>query len=150
MLLGGGLYHLGLLFEERDLPAGPRSASACGETWRHLPPNLLANVKPERLHPSKIVIEPWKGRHYVYAEFDLPPKGYFINDRFRIELENFGSFCGVAASEDRGGKGVATARLRTRTAIWLISQGKFNALHQPENWQLEIIAINDLRPQNGP
>ncbi len=140
MLLGGGLF---LLSEELDLPdapRGPRVASACTQSW----PQLPNNITPQSLKPTKVVIQPWRGRHHVYAEFALPPSGYLVNHQFRVNLDNLGDFCGgISARPGQPGQpGVAIAHFRTRTALWLIAQGKLNALNQPENWQLEVLPLN--------
>lgn len=147
LVLGGALGAI-VLSEEVDLPRGPRVASACTQPWAGIPDPIA----PERLRPSKIVIQPWKGRHHVYAEFTLPPKGYLINDQFRLALEPLGDFCGGVSTQKIPGeqKGVAIARLRTRTALWLIAQGKLGALYQPENWQLEILPLNHLMTSKTP
>ena len=145
-LMSSGLL-LAVLADDIELPDGPHAASACNQTW---PTAVPANIIPTKLEPTKIVVQPWKGRHHVYAEFQLPSQGYFINDRFRINLGNLGDFCGgVTSSNSPGSQPVAIARLRTRTALWLIAQGQLNALNQSQNWQLEVIPIENLTATNS-
>ncbi len=126
-----------------DTPRGPHAAAACNQPAQKLPNAIIQSLKP-----NKIVIQPWKGRHHVYAEFTLPPHGYLINNQFRINLDSLGDFCG-GISEVPGKPGqnsTAIARLRTRTTLWLIAQGKLDALSKPENWQLDVIPLNSLIP----
>lgn len=144
-LLGGGLIILSEELDLPDAPRGPRIVSACTQPW----PQLPNNIAPQSLKPSKVVIQPWRGRHHVYAEFDLPPQGYLINNQFRVNLDALGDFCGgisALPSSEPGKNGRAIAHFRTRTALWLIAQGKLNALNQPDNWQLEVLPLNSLIP----
>lgn len=95
-------------------------------------------------HPDKIVIEPWRGEHHVYAIFMIP--GGYVNDKlFTVTIKGAGTFCGEL---DFGGTSVAygvTAKPRhylmkalflSRAAVWLIAQGKGDELKQPANWRL--------------
>ena len=95
-------------------------------------------------HPDKIVIEPWRGEHHVYAIFMIP--GGYVNDKlFTVTIKGVGSFCGEL---DFGGTSVAygvtakpghylmKALFLSRAAVWLIAQGKGDELKQPANWRL--------------
>lgn len=119
------------LAQKISLLNGPRSASSCPRDWS--PQHTIA--------PSKIVVQPWKGRHHVYAEFQLPA-GTFVSDRAKVNMGDLGEFCGgvseVTAMENSVGTTTAIARIRTRTALWLIVQGKIGDLNQAANWQLPI------------
>lgn len=131
-----------VLDDDIDLPAGPYAASACTQTRSTAVPT---DIIPTVVQPNKIVIQPWKGRHHVYAEFLLPSPDYFVNDRFRLNLGNLGDFCGgVSSSDNPSSQPVAIARLRTRTTLWLLAQGQLNALNQAKNWQLEIVPREKL------
>ena len=114
-----------------SLPNGPRSASSCPKDWS--PQQTIA--------PSKVVVQPWKGRHHIYAEFQLPA-GTFVSDRAKVKVGDLGEFCGgvseVTAVENSVETTTAIARIRTRTALWLIMQGKIGDLNQAANWQLPI------------
>ena len=114
-----------------SLPNGPRSASSCPKDWS--PQQTIA--------PSKVVVQPWKGRHHIYAEFQLPA-GTVVSDRAKVSMGNLGEFCGgvseVTAVENSVRTTTAIARIRTRTALWLIVQGKIGDLNQAANWQLPI------------
>lgn len=106
----------------------------------------VIRAKKERvyIHPQKIVVEPWRGEHHVYAIFMIP--GGYLNDKlFTVTIKGTGTFCGVL---DFGGTTVAygiyakpghylmKALFPTRAAVWLISQGKGDELKQPRNWRL--------------
>ncbi len=125
------LLSLPKLAQQISLPNGPRSASSCPQDWS----------SQHTISPSKIVVQPWKGRHHVYAEFQLPA-GTFVSDRAKVNMGNLGEFCGgvseVTAIENSVGTTTAIARIRTRTALWLIVQGKIGDLNQAANWQLPI------------
>ena len=95
-------------------------------------------------HPEKVEVQPWHGRHHVYAIFMIP--GGYLNDKiFTITIQGAGTYCGVV---DFGGARVAEGvyaepgnylmkgLLNTRTALRLISQGKGDQLKQPVNWRL--------------
>ena len=87
------------------------------------------------------MVKPWKGRHHVYAEFQLPA-GTFVSNLAKVNMGNLGEFCGgvseVEAVKNSVKTTTAIARIRTRTALWLIVQGKISDLHQAANWQLPI------------
>jgi len=57
-------------------------------------------------------------------------------------MGDLGEFCGgvseVTTMENSVGTTTAIARIRTRTALWLIVQGKIGDLNQAANWQLPI------------
>ena len=119
------------LAQKVSLPNGPRSASSCPKDWS----------SQKTIAPSKIVVQPWKGRHHIYAEFQLPA-GTFVSDRAKVNMGNLGEFCGgvseITAVENSVKTTTAIARIRTRTALWLIVQGKIGDLNQSANWQLPI------------
>jgi hypothetical protein len=96
------------------------------------------------IHPDKIVVEPWRGRHHVYAIFMLP-SGY-INDHFlKVTIEGIDSICGVVTYlghnsaegiNAKPGYYLSKGWLQTRMALWLMVQGKYKQLKQPHNWIL--------------
>lgn len=115
------------LASQITLPNGPRSASSCPHDW----------TAKQTIAPSKVVVQPWKGRHQVYAEFQIP-EGKTVSDRAKVDLGSVGEFCGGVSEVQTLGKTVAIARIRTRTALWLMLQGKLGGLQQAQNWQLPI------------
>ncbi len=106
------------------------------------------------IHPTKVIVRPWRGRHHVYGIFVLPP-GYTAAEFFQISLKDAGSYCGgVSGLEDfvsdtsidtkdlsleKGESDrVVVGRLRTRTALWVISKGKHELLNLPQSWSLQL------------
>lgn len=97
--------------------------------------------------PQKIVIQPWRGQHQVYAIFQIPP-GYEHDALFRLSIPGKSDYCGgVFPLEQNMMMSVKTQNryyllqgyLNTRIALSLIAQGKFNQLKQPENWQVGFV-----------
>ncbi len=120
------------LGQQINLPDGPRSASSCPHNWS-------AN---QTIAPSKIVVQPWKGRHHVYAEFQVPA-GKFVSDRAKVTLDAVGEFCGGVSEGSALGNApmeptTAIAWIHTRTALWLMLNGKLDELKVAKNWQLPI------------
>jgi hypothetical protein len=99
----------------------------------------------QTIHPAKVLVRPWDGRHQVYGVFVLPA-GYHANEFFQVSLKDTGSYCGgvsLITTSDYGvsvqpGERIALGLLRTRTSMWLIAQGKRDQLKQPGNWVLQI------------
>ncbi len=96
------------------------------------------------IHPEKIVVEPWRGRHHVYAIFMIPSE--HINDHFlKVTIEGMDSICGVMTylgqnSTDginaKPGYYLSKGWLQTRMALWLMFQGKYKQLKHSGNWIL--------------
>ena len=97
----------------------------------------------EKIHPSKIIVEPWEGRHNVYGIFVLPA-GYEAKRFFAVRVDGLSSYCGIVTLLDQPAYGVgiqpgeriAIGHLRTRTALWLLTKGKQEELKEPANWVL--------------
>ncbi|ARV59951.1 hypothetical protein BZZ01_16140 [Nostocales cyanobacterium HT-58-2] len=105
------------------------------------------------IHPQKIVVQPWRGEHHVYGIFMIP--GGYLNDKlFTVTIEGVGTFCGFV---DFAGTTVADgvrakpgyylmkALFQTRTAVWLIAQGKGDELKQPSHWRLGYAKVEELK-----
>ncbi|MGJ5675743.1 MAG: hypothetical protein ACR9NN_19355 [Nostochopsis sp.] len=96
------------------------------------------------IHPEKIVVEPWRGRHHVYAIFMIP-SGYINDHLLKVTIEGMDSICGVTTylgqnSADgihaKPGYYLSKGWLQTRMALWLIFQGQYKHLKQSGNWIL--------------
>lgn len=106
---------------------------------------IALDTKSDRIHPQKVVVRPWKGRHQVYAIFVLPDD-YDADNPVVVRIEGEMTYCAskpgrVKGDEFQGvyaqpGEDIFVARFRTRTASWLIAQGKVEPLKQPHNWSL--------------
>ncbi|NHC37018.1 hypothetical protein [Scytonema millei] len=122
------------------LPRKPSEVSRC-------PSEALigSDTKSDRIHPEKVVVRPWKGRHQVYAIFVLPDD-YEIDNAVVVSIEGEMTYCASKPARVKGdefqgvyakpGEDIFVARFRTRTASWLIAQGKVESLKQPHNWSL--------------
>ncbi|KAM3090523.1 hypothetical protein ACKFKG_29330 [Phormidesmis sp. 146-35] len=100
------------------------------------------------------MVKPWRGRHQVYGIFVLPP-GYNATEFFQISLKDAGSYCGTVSGlddfiidtaiapdellvEEWKNDRLVVGRLRTRTALWVMSKGKQDLLNLPQNWSLQL------------
>jgi hypothetical protein len=95
------------------------------------------------IHPEKVIVQPWHGQHQVYGIFMLPdsisPKQPVL-----LQVKHVGTFCDEASYAGKLVQGVQARpghylmidNIRTRTALWLIVQGKLDQLQQPTNWVL--------------
>lgn len=124
------------------LPRKPSEASRCPRAAL-----VASKTTSQRLHPQKVVVKPWKGRHQVYGVFVLP-NGYQANKAVVVNIEGESPYCSgtpilVKRDEFQGvqataGERIVVAYFRTRTASWLIAQGKADRLKQPQNWSLSV------------
>ncbi len=97
-----------------------------------------------KIHASKIIVEPWEGRHNVYGIFVLP-SGYQARRFFAVNVDESTPYCGMVTMLDQPshevsiqpGERIAIGHLKTRTALWLLTKGKQEELKQPSNWVLQ-------------
>jgi len=108
-----------------------------------------SKVEKYYVHPSKVVVEPWRGQHHVYGIFQIP--GGHLNDKLlKVEIPGSKTYCGIlayggTASIDgvnaKPGHYLMKGMLNTRFALQLILQGKEEQLKQPQNWNLGYTKI---------
>ncbi|BAY07876.1 hypothetical protein [Calothrix sp. NIES-2098] len=111
------------------------------------PSQFISAQDKQYLSAKKIVIQPWRGQHHVYAIFSVANE--YKTDKFiQVTIPNHGAICGIVYHIDNSYHGGAYAQpghyllkayLNTRVALWLIIQGKGNQLEQAENWKLGYI-----------
>ncbi|MEA5573174.1 hypothetical protein [Calothrix sp. UHCC 0171] len=103
-----------------------------------------SNATKYYTHPEKIVVKPWRGQHHVFGIFMIPG-GYLNDNLFKLEIPGEQTYCGVLAYEGtveaegvraKPGAYLMKGLLNTRTALWLISQGKVDELKKIENWKV--------------
>lgn len=102
-----------------------------------------SNETIEQVHPYKVIVKPWWGRHHVYAIFVLPAQSKASN-LLMVTIQGSGTYCGRAFNAGnvyhgvyaKPGERILVGRLRTRTAVWLIVRGFIDQLKQPRNWTL--------------
>ncbi len=102
-----------------------------------------SNSSSLQFHPIKIVAEPWRGEHHVYAIFALPLKYKDIYYRSKLRVKGSdvdwyititdGKKFGASAPE---GHYLVIGFFRTRLALWYWLRGRFADLQQPCNWTL--------------
>lgn len=88
------------------------------------------------------VVQPWCGRHHVYSIFAIP-SAHSISGSMLLSVKGVGQFerdvrlavSGQYCSLQSGYYAVRTY-LRTRLAVFLISQGLYWTLQNPTNWVL--------------
>lgn len=101
-------------------------------------------------NPVKVVVEPWLGRHHVYALFNIPI-GYINDKLFSVKIDETETYCGIfitggdkeiAGVFPQPGHYLMQGMLNTRIAIGLIFQGQGDKLKEPENWQVGYSKVN--------
>lgn len=98
-------------------------------------------------YPEKIVVQPWRGQHHVYAIFNVPNE--YINDKqFTLNISDNDTFCGILKYEGTGsidnvspkpGHYLMKGFINTRQALGIIIQGKGDELKQPSNWRMGYV-----------
>ncbi|QOV24722.1 hypothetical protein [Anabaenopsis elenkinii] len=94
-------------------------------------------------YPDKLVVQPWRGRHHVYAIF-LIPVGYEHDGLFTLTIPGSSTHCGrsqkigkvVSGVDDTNDYNRVRGFLNTRIAVQFILQGKLSQLREPQNWRL--------------
>lgn len=131
---------LGLVVAKKLQARTPSVVSGC-------PDEVLAQVaNPANVvHPEQVVVEPWHGRHNVFATFKVP-EGYEASDVVVVTVKGSNPYCGIvmpySPSRERIDQRVF-GWFRTRTALWLLTKGQLSQLEQPENWKLAVFKPSD-------
>ncbi|NEQ20474.1 MAG: hypothetical protein F6K28_14765 [Microcoleus sp. SIO2G3] len=109
------------------------------------PEPVLANFKAGQTYgpPYKVIVQPWNGRHNVYAIFMVPVEQK-SGKNLIVTLKGGRTYCGRAwrvGTEYEGiqakpGYYLMKAALKTRTSSLLIAQGFIKQLKDPRNWNL--------------
>lgn len=97
-------------------------------------------------NPEKLVVQPWRGPHNVYAIFTIP-SGYRSDGLFTVSIPGDQIYCGQFFNAGRVFTGVEQPKyytlikgnLNTRIALKLIAQGKLDHLKEAQNWRLGYI-----------
>jgi hypothetical protein len=109
------------------------------------PEPVLANFKAGKTYglPYQVIVQPWNGRHNVYAIFMLPVEQK-SGKTLLVSIKGSGTYCGKAwrvGTEYEGiqakpGYYLIKAGLKTRTSSLLIARGFIKQLKDPRNWNL--------------
>ena len=105
---------------------------------------LPSNRPTTSVHPIKVVVEPWLGRHQIYGIFQIESKRCYFGKPAVLTVVGAGKYCeGVyifgqhlEGIEAPPGYYLTKHYIRTRTALRLTTQGLLNQLKQPRNWTL--------------
>jgi len=97
------------------------------------------------IHPEKVIVKPWLGRHHIYAIFMLP-KGNLHDNFITVNLATNQTFCSNISKIGQNVDGIiaqpgydlAKGYLHTRTGIKFILAGKINDIKKVENWRLGV------------
>ncbi len=105
----------------------------------------LSKSKSLKFHPIKVVAEPWRGEHHVYAIFALPLQYQSIHQRSQLLVKDTdtpwlitptdGLKYGEIAPEDTF---LVIGFFPTRLTLWYWISGRFGELRQPCNWTLHL------------
>ncbi len=111
---------------------------------------LASKTKKFQVQATKVVVEPWRGKHHVYGIF-MVPNEYKQTPFFVLTVKGFGNECskpfGYRQNYDDifAGPGTHLVRdyMRTRTALRLIFQGLYGQLNDKQNWTLTYPQTKD-------
>lgn len=98
------------------------------------------------IHPTNVVVEPWQGRHNIYAVFEVPVG--FVPERSFMVMVDGNAYCGyiepngatfnAAIAANPNQPQPVVGKFRTRTALRLITKGQGSELKQTQNWWLVV------------
>ena len=129
----------------QSMSTNPYLCPAMTEIQSNSKSNSEGNLKSLQFHPTKIVVEPWRGEHNVYAIFALPLQYQDIYYRSQLLVKGTDTPWDITPTD--GLKYGATTPegyflvigfFRTRLALLYLVTGKFSELQQPCNWTLYL------------
>ena len=96
--------------------------------------------------PVQVVVAPWKGRHHVYALFEVA-QGVYPSGILKVHVKGIGDLCGSITEvyfdstpldglQPSAGHYLIRANLRSRITLWLAFKFQFQALAQRSVWRL--------------
>ena len=107
--------------------------------------NKLSNSNSLRFHPLKIVAEPWRGEHNVYAIFAIPLQYKDSGYRSKLLVKGSNTPWDVSPANERlygltvpEGHFLVLGFFRTRLALLYLASGRFGDLKEPCNWTLHF------------
>jgi len=106
-------------------------------------PFLTSTAAKYEVQATKVVVQPWRGEHQVYAIFTVPDK-YKKSPFFVLTIKNAVSACEYPFGNSQYIEGIAAQPgthlikdyIRTRLALRLILQGFYQRLCDRQNWSL--------------
>ncbi|MBA3921382.1 MAG: hypothetical protein H0X31_06660 [Nostocaceae cyanobacterium] len=106
-------------------------------------PFLASTAAKYEVQATKVVVQPWRGEHHVYAIFIVPDQ-YKASPFFVLTIKNAVSACEYPFGNSQYIEGIAAQPgthlikdyIRTRLALRLILQGFYQDLRLRQNWSL--------------
>ncbi|MEH1789925.1 MAG: hypothetical protein V7L23_31270 [Nostoc sp.] len=106
-------------------------------------PFLASKTTKFQVHATKVIIQPWRGRHHVYGIFMIPDE-YKQAPFFVVTVQGAGSYCSKQSGYQKNfddifaepGTYLVRKFIRTRIALRLILQGLYFQLNDKQNWTL--------------
>ncbi|MBN3884063.1 MAG: hypothetical protein V7K64_11550 [Nostoc sp.] len=110
---------------------------------------LASKTKKFQVHATKVIVQPWRGRHHVYGIFMIPEE-YKQSPFFVVTVQGAGSYCSKQFGDKKNfndifaepGTYLVRKFIRTRIALRLIFQGLYFNLNDKQNWTLTFPELN--------
>ncbi|MBD2530995.1 hypothetical protein H6G97_15970 [Nostoc flagelliforme FACHB-838] len=104
---------------------------------------LASKTTNFQVYATKVVVQPWRGRHHVYGIFMIPDK-YKQSPFFVVRVKDAGSYCSYQFGHKNNFDNIFAEPetylvrkfIRTRTSLRLILQGLYFQLNDKQNWTL--------------
>ncbi|MEH2467140.1 hypothetical protein [Nostoc sp.] len=104
---------------------------------------LASKTTKFQVHATKVIVQPWLGRHHIYGIFMIPDQ-YKQTQFFVLTVKGAGSYCSKQFGYQKNfndifaepGTYLLRKFIRTRTALQLIFQGLYSQINDKQNWTL--------------
>jgi hypothetical protein len=104
---------------------------------------IALKTKNFQVQATKVIVQPWRGRHHVYGIFMIPNE-YKQSPFFLVTVKGAGSYCSKQFGHKKNfddifaepGTYLVKKFIRTRTALRLILQGLYFQVNNKQNWTL--------------
>lgn len=104
---------------------------------------LASKTTKFQVQATKVIVQPWRGRHHVYGIFMIPDK-YKLSPFFVVTVQGAGSYCSKQFGHKKNfddvfaepGTYLVKKFIRTRIALRLILKGLYFQLNDKQNWTL--------------
>ncbi|MGF1939033.1 MAG: hypothetical protein RM347_032565 [Nostoc sp. ChiQUE02] len=104
---------------------------------------LASKTTKFQLQATKVIVQPWHGRHHVYGIFMIPDE-YKQAPFFVVTVQGAGSYCSKQFGYKKNfddiiaepGTYLVRKFIRTRIALRLIIKGLYFQINDKNNWTL--------------
>ncbi|MDX2257088.1 MAG: hypothetical protein NW214_16375 [Pseudanabaenaceae cyanobacterium bins.39] len=146
--------HLALQISAESIWERHYSASLCVSSDA---PQAQRKDHSLRFEPIKIVVQPWRGEHHVYAIFAIPLPLQNIYDRSFLKVKGIDGKWYVTVAKPHlydvkvpEGYFLLVGFVPTRLALLAMILGNFDSLKVPCNWSLFIFPETDVTKTTSP